>query len=459
MTDPFDSLRGRSRAEAGSASAVDSVIAAGRRRRVRALVGGGAGTTLLVGLLVVALTGGSGSPQTLEFSDDPTPTTSASVSEEATVAPSGSPSATASASADPSVAGSFTPPGSTPSPTDEDSWTRTFSDGEPGWSGGFGGCTVGDDAVEPKPGRTISVVTALPRTAWRPGEKLQAYVVITNNGNQRREVDASEFDTRGVLRNQAGEAVSAVHFTDAIRPQPIVLGVGESTRIVAEANTVTCGDGPEDPEPRLAPGTYSLVFRMGDALGRTPPVQVTLDPDASTRSAWPMQPRPLPYPPLERNDCEDSPTGQATLSGFTLSVDAPTRTVRRSGTLNATLVVTATAPRAWLQSDPRSSPVYVDGASAATSTGFDAGPFPEEAGAYAPSATRDDVPELKAGDSLRYPVSWRPHTCPQAASGGVSTDLAPGVYEVTFGLLVFDGSPAERGFWFMDDTLQVTVTN
>lgn len=456
MTDPFESLRGRARPAATPSDAVDAVIAAGRRRRLRAVVGGGAGTALLVGVLVVALTGGGGAPQTLDIVDDPTPSVEAS--EEPTESATSEPSASASESAAPTSSeepgGTATTAGPSPSESDDaDYWTRTFNDGKPGWSGGFSGCTVGDDREDTAVGRTISVETALPRSAWRPGEPLQAYVVITNNGKERREVDASAFETRGVLRNMSGAAVSAVHFTDAVRPVPIVLDPGESRRVVAEANTVTCGDGPEDAEPKLAAGTYSLVFRMGQDLGRTPPVEVRLDPGASTVSAWPMQPRPKPWTLPSGHECVDNrPTG-VDVPGFTMTVESPTNTGPRTD-VKATVVVTATADDVVLQTDPRSSPVLADGATPASSTGFDAGPFPDETSTTAPSDSRDDMPRLKAGDSLRYPVIWSPYTCPQQ---GAFAALPPGNYDVSFGLFVADDA-GERDYWMWDDTVTITVT-
>ena len=460
MRDPFEALRGRAAGgRAAPAGAVDGVIRAGRARRTRALLGGGAGTALLVGVLVVSLAGGDSARQTLDVLDDVSPTATPSY-DASTPSPyptgtdAPSPSASPAPSSGPSASGASSPE---PSQSAE-SWTDTFDDGKPGWSGGFSGCEVG----EPQAGRAtppgLSLRTVLPRTSWRPGEPLEAFVVVTNTGSRPIETDASEWSTRGVLWTSAGDAVSAVNFTDAVVPVPIDLWPGESTQLLVTAHTWSCGDGPDDPEPRLAAGSYTVTFDMG-RVGRTPAVPVALNPAAATKNVWPMLPRPVPFPTQSTNECESNPTGKAEWSHMTIGVEAPTTTIRRTETLHATIVVTALADVS-LQTDPRGSAVYVDGTTPANSTGFDPGPYTDRVNGRT-SRAEDDVPRLKAGDTLRYPVVWVPETCPQESGGdgtAVRARLAPGVYDVRFGLLTYDGDPAEHGFWFADETVSVTVT-
>jgi hypothetical protein len=244
----------------GALSAVNARAKALRLRR-SALVGGSAGSFVLVAALVLSNLGGGETKASLVVVSTPTPSVVQTGTPQPEPVPTLAPSVTPT-KAPPRL--STSPPRPTPSPTIYCPYgpgTLDCSDGKPGWAGGFTSCEVPTSvAPGPQSKELIAGLTAslVPPSGLASGGQGRITLRFHNGGASTVGVNVNDSNVVNVPLVGPGGG-SQLQSTDArgygVGFHDIAPGADFSLSYPVLAST--CGDSSRDPNPPLPSGTYT----------------------------------------------------------------------------------------------------------------------------------------------------------------------------------------------------------
>jgi hypothetical protein len=137
---------------------------------------------------------------------------------------------------------------------------RSEHDGEPGWSGPFGGCS--QTAVPAKwSGPPVSGVTLTmtPRDAkHRSGDPIRSDLTVHNTTAERVSFSTDQNGDMSVLTNASGEQRTGIATSDAVGIREWDLAAGDSASISVTTRTRQCPDGGSYNGAAVPAGSYYL---------------------------------------------------------------------------------------------------------------------------------------------------------------------------------------------------------
>ena len=247
---------------AAARAAVGARVTRIRRRRTAWAAGG---TSLALVLVAVGAGVGRGDERRGgdRVAQDGTGTPSPSPSPYETIDPSADPVTGSPATQRPrpsstpyATRGGTTAPSSTPGPDDDPVFPGSRPDGKPGWSNGYGGCSVPTSLPAERddlPFPFLSATFEFP-TQVRGGSDVEGAVEIRNDGDRTVGFTVvGAVDVRA--RHERTGRYAAEYFSDAIPVHRVVIGPGESVELHVWFRAKVCGDTDGDDAP-LPPGTY-----------------------------------------------------------------------------------------------------------------------------------------------------------------------------------------------------------